>query len=89
MPPVEELGDPDDGQVSTQVVDTDDEDDLDASYSAPVVSAPVVTPPAPVVTPAVVSPPAPPVSEPAVTEEAVEVKPKVKKMVRKPTKTDA
>ena len=79
LPPVEDVMDPDDGQVSTQVIDSDDEADQPASYSTPepVAPAPPVLASAPVVK-----------EDPVLTEDAVEVKPKVKKVVRK-TKTDA
>jgi len=78
LPPVEEVMEPDDGQVSTQVIDSDDEADQPAHYSTP---EPVAPPP--------VSAPAPVVKEdPVSTEDTLEVKPKVKKVVRK-AKTDA
>jgi hypothetical protein len=88
LPPPEDIGDPDDGQVSTQVVDTDDEDDVAVAY-APAVLAPPVAPPVSI---PVIAPPAPPplaADPPASTEDAVEVKPKVKKLLKKTTKTDA
>lgn len=80
LPPVEDVMEPDDGQVSTQVIDSDDEVDQPAAYSIP---EPVAPPP--------VSAPAPaPVvkDDPVSTEDTLEVKPKVKKVVRK-AKTDA
>ena len=75
LPPPEEVMDPDDGQVSTQVIDSDDETDIHVST------------PAPVVVPVAKEVPKPdPVPETA--DETVEVKPKPKaKIVRK--KTDA
>ncbi len=84
LPPVEDVMEPDDGQVSTQVIDSDDEVDQPAHYSTPepVAQAPVYVPVSAVVTPPVVK------DEQILTEDAVEVKPKVKKVVRK-AKTDA
>jgi hypothetical protein len=80
LPPVEDVMEPDDGQVSTQVIDSDDEVDQPAAYSTP---EPVAPPPPPV------SAPAPVVKDdPVSTEDTLEVKPKVKKVVRK-AKTDA
>jgi hypothetical protein len=84
LPPVEDVMEPDDGQVSTQVIDSDDETDQPAQYSTP---EPVTQAPVSVSVSATV--PAPVVKEdPVTTEDAVEVKPKVKKVVRK-AKTDA
>jgi hypothetical protein len=79
LPPPEEVVEPDDGAVSTQVIDSDDEDTPE-----PV----VVTPPAPVVTPVAVAVAvaATPVetAEPQDDSVATEVKPK-KKLIRKKT----
>lgn len=84
LPPVEDVMEPDDGQVSTQVVDSDDEMDQPAHYSTPEPVAP--PPPAPV--PAPVS--APVVKEdPVLTDDTLEVKPKVVKKVVRKAKTDA
>jgi hypothetical protein len=70
LPPPEEVMDPDDGQVSTQVIDSDDEADLH-----------IPTP-----TPAQVVPVAKPDPVPETADETVEVKPKPKaKIVRKKT----
>jgi hypothetical protein len=80
LPPVEDVMEPDDGQVSTQVIDSDDEADQPAPYSTPepVVQAPISAPaPSSVVK-----------EDPVSTEDTLEVKPKVKKVVRK-AKTDA
>ena len=85
LPPVEEVMEPDDGQVSTQVIDSDDEADQPASYSTP---EPVA--PAPVFVPVFVPVPAPVVKEdPVSTEDSLEVKPKAKKVFVRKTKTDA
>ena len=80
LPPVEEVMEPDDGQVSTQVVDSDDEMDQPAHYSTP---EPVAPPPP-------VSVAAPVVKEdPVLTDDTLEVKPKVVKKVVRKAKTDA
>jgi len=77
LPPPEEVMDPDDGQVSTQVIDSDDEADIHVSIPAPVVVP--VAKEVPVAKPD-------PVQE--TVDETVEVKAKPKaKIIRK--KTDA
>lgn len=77
LPPPEEVMDPDDGQVSTQVIDSDDEADLHTSTPAPVVVP--VTKEVPVAKPDPI---------PETTDETVEVKAKPKaKIIRK--KADA
>ena len=78
LPPPEEVVEPDDGAVSTQVIDSDDEDTPE-----PV----VVTPPAPVPVQPVVAAAVAVVAESAEPQEdsaATEVKPK-KKLIRKKT----
>ena len=77
LPPPDEIGEPDDGHVSTQVVDSDDEVDL---HQAPPVVASVF------VAPTIVQQA---VADPVVEESVEEVKPAVKKtkVIRK--KTDA
>lgn len=82
LPPPEDVVEPDDGLVTTQVIDSDDEDQ----------ELPVITHPTPVTAPAVVAAPvvavtAPVVDAVAADDTAVEVKPKKKVLVRK--KTDA
>jgi len=77
LPPPEEIMDPDDGQVSAQVIDSDDEADLH-----------VPTPTPPVVVPVVKEVPKMDPVPHEVVDETVEVKAKPKaKIVRK--KTDA
>jgi hypothetical protein len=81
LPPVEVIEEPDDGQVSTLVVDSDDEEEMHVSAPAPVAApapAPVAAQSAPVF-----------VDVSAADETVEEVKPAAakKKVVRK--KTDA
>ena len=80
LPPPEDVVEPDDGLVTTQVIDSDDED-----QELPVITPP--TPPTPAVAPPAVVVTAPVVDAVAADDTAVEVKPKKKVMVRK--KTDA
>lgn len=81
LPPVEDVMEPDDGQVSTQVVDSDDEIDQPAQHSIP-------EPVAVASMPAVVS--APVVKDDSLhTDDTLEVKPKVVKKVVRKAKTDA
>jgi hypothetical protein len=71
LPPPEEVMDPDDGQVSTQVIDSDDEEDIHISVPEPVV-VPVVKPD--------------PIPEPVDETVEVKPKPKAK-IVRKKTES--
>jgi hypothetical protein len=87
LPPVEVIEEPDDGQVSTQVLDSDDEADMcHVQVAVPVVqvAVPVVQVAVSVVQ-AAVEPPTPPVLE-EVDEVVEEIKPaEKKKLIRKKT----
>jgi hypothetical protein len=80
LPPPEDVVEADDGQVSTQVIDSDDEE-----AEQPVVPTPTRAAPVPPATPVAAA--AAVVDAVAADDTAVEVKPKKKLVVRK--KTDA
>jgi hypothetical protein len=77
LPPVEVIEEPDDGQVSTQVLDSDDEGDMVHCQMPAPVSVPIV---APVVQVAAAAP-----VEEEITIEEVKPAAEKKKLIRKKT----